>query len=385
MKIESYLENIKNNTIPNQNNNKELKNSNFDKLLNEGNLKITSAQLDNDNSKLSQKQFENLINKLDLKGLSQKEKELYKSIIEDGYISNKEIKDLSYEEVKTLGKFVFKKDDSGEYIDETLINSDLKAGTLLSTAVISDNEDFNKSVFKMVEKLEKDEDITSFMYLITGTFHSNKLIAFPELQEIKYEGKDIKELLEDRISTFEGMLEVSASAELSKTLKSVINQFEDLLNIFDNISKGEKQSSSKSSYNVDITQELIDDLMSMMETGLTKTEIEALEKLITQIKNKIEDSKEEKVAEEEIEELLKELENKIKEIKQRVTGDDTVEVNKESKNIDKEGLSIKMQEFKSMVQSLEKTLEKVQEEANKATAFTSSHEELMLREQFSKN
>lgn len=383
MKIESYLENIKNNTTPNQNNNKELKNSNFDKLLNEGNLKTTSAQLDNDDSKLSQKQFEILINKLELKGLSQKEKELYKSIIDDGYISNKEIKGLSYEEVKTLDKFVFKKDDSGEYIDETLINSDLKAGTLLSTAVISDNDDFNKSLFKMVEKLEKDEDITSFMYLITGTFHSNKLIAFPQLQEINYEGKDIKELLEDRISTFEGMIEVSASAELSKTLKSVINQFEDLLNLFDNISKGEKQSSSKSSYKVDITQELIDDLMSMMETGLTKTEIEALEKLITQIKNKIEDSKEEKVAEEKIEELLKELENKIKEIKQRVTGDDTVEVNKESKNIDKEGLSIKMQKFKSMVQSLEKTLEKVQEEANKATAFTSSHEELTLRKKLS--
>ena len=385
MRIESYLESIKSDITSNQNNNSEIKNSSFDKLLKEESSKNISAQFINDDSKLSQEQFKTLINKLDLNDLSQEEKELYKSIIDDGYISNKELKGLSYEEVKTLGNFILKKDDSGEYIDETLINSDLKAGTLLSTAVISDNDDFNKSVFKMIEKLEKDEDITSFMYLITGTFHSNKLIAFPELQEIKYEGKDIKELLENKISTFEGMLEVSADTELSKVLKSVLNQFNDLLNLFDSISKKEEQSSTKSSYEIDITQELIDDLMSIMQTGLTKTEIEDLEKLISKIKDKIEDSKEEKVSQEKIEELLKELENKIKEIKQRVTGDDTVEVDKESKNMDKEELSIKMQEFKSMILSLEKTLEKVQEEANKATAFTSSHEELMLREKFNKN
>jgi len=391
MQIKSYLDSFSKNAVNAQNNNQKAENTSFDKLLIEKNLqnnvpKEVPVYLEKyDDSKLTQEQFDKLIDKLDLNYLSQEEKELYKSIIDNGYISNEEIKDLSYEEMKTLGKFVFKKDESGEYIDETLLNSDMKAGTLLSTAVISDNDDFNKSVFKMVENLEKDEDITNFMYLITGTFHSNKLIAFPQLQEIDYEGKDIKEFLEDKISTFEDMLEVSASSELSKVLKGVINQFDDLLGLFNSISKNKNEPTTKSSYEVDITQKLIDDLFSLMETGLTKTELESIEKLMNQIKEKIEDSKEKKVSEDKIRELLKELEDKIKEIQKRVMGNDKIEIEKDSNNIKDDELSVNMQEFKSILQSLKIALEKIKEEGTNKTNSISSHEELSLREQLNQN
>jgi len=391
MQIKSYLDSFSKNSVDAQNNNQKAEDTSFDKLLIEKNLqnnvsKEVPVYLEKyDDSKLTQEQFDKLIDKLDLNYLSQEEKELYKSIIDNGYISNEEIKDLSYEEMKTLGEFVFKKDDSGEYIDETLLNSDMKAGTLLSTAVISDDDDFNKSVFKMVENLEKDEDITNFMYLITGTFHSNKLIAFPQLQEIDYEGKDIKEFLEDKISTFEDMLEVSASSELSKVLTGVINQFDDLLNLFNSISKNKDEPTTKSSYEVDITQKLIDDLFSLMETGLTKTELESIEKLMNQIKEKIEDSKEKKVSEDKIRELLKELEDKIKEIQKRVIGNDKIEIEKDSKNIKDDELSVNMQEFKSTLQSLKIALEETKEEGINKTNSISSHEELSLREQFNQN
>ncbi len=391
MQIKSYLDNFSKNAVNTQNNNQKAENTSFHTMLIEKNLENTTSNnvpvyLEKyDDSKLTQEQFDKLIDKLDLNYLSQDEKELYKSIIDNGYISNEEIKDLSYEEMKTLGKFVFKKDESGEYIDETLLNSDMKAGTLLSTAVISDNDDFNKSVFKMVENLEKDEDITNFMYLITGTFHSNKLIAFPQLQEIDYKGKDIKEFLEDKISTFEDMLEVSASSELSKVLKGVINQFDDLLGLFNSISKNKDEPTTKSSYEVDITQKLIDDLFSLMETGLTKTELESIEKLMNQIKEKIEDSKEKKVSEDKIRELLKELEDKIKEIQKRVMGNDKIEIEKDSKNIKDDELSVNMQEFKSTLQSLKIALEKIKEEGTNKTNPLSSHEELSLREQLNQN
>lgn len=391
MQIKSYLDSFSKNAVNAQDNNQKAENTSFDKLLIEKNIqnnipKEVPVHLEKyDDSKLTQEQFDKLIDKLDLNYLSQEEKELYKSIIDNGYISNEEIKDLSYEEMKTLGKFVFKKDESGEYIDETLLNSDMKAGTLLSTAVISDNDDFNKSVFKMVENLEKDEDITNFMYLITGTFHSNKLIAFPQLQEIDYEGKDIKEFLKDKISTFEDMIEVSASSELSKVLKGVINQFDDLLDLFNSISKNKDEPTTKSSYEVDITQKLIDDLISLMETGLTKTELESIEKLMNQIKEKIEDSKEKKVSEDKIRELLKELEDKIKEIQKRVMGNDKIEIEKDSNNIKDDELSVNMQEFKSILQSLKIALEKIKEEGTNKTNSISSHEELSLREQLNQN
>jgi len=391
MQIKSYLDNFSKNAVNTQNNNQKAENTSFHTMLIEKDLENTTSNnvpvyLEKyDDSKLTQEQFDKLIDKLDLNYLSQDEKELYKSIIDNGYISNEEIKDLSYEEMKTLGKFVFKKDESGEYIDETLLNSDMKAGTLLSTAVISNNDDFNKSVFKMVENLEKDEDITNFMYLITGTFHSNKLIAFPQLQEIDYEGKDIKKFLEDKISTFEDMLEVSASSELSKVLKGVINQFDDLLDLFNSISKNKDEPTTKSSYEVDITQKLIDDLISLMETGLTKTELESIEKLMNQIKEKIEDSKEKKVSEDKIRELLKELEDKIKEIQKRVMGNDKIEIEKDSNNIKDDELSVNMQEFKSILQSLKIALEKIKEEGTNKTNSISSHEELRLREQLNQN
>jgi len=391
MQIKSYLDSFSKNAVNTQNNNQKAENTSFHTMLIEKNLENTTSNnlpvyLEKyDDSKLTQEQFDKLIDKLDLNYLSQDEKELYKSIIDNGYISNEEIKDLSYEEMKTLGKFVFKKDESGEYIDETLLNSDMKAGTLLSTAVISDNDDFNKSVFKMVENLEKDEDITNFMYLITGTFHSNKLIAFPQLQEIDYDGKDIKEFLEDKISTFEDMLEVSASSELSKVLKGVINQFDDLLGLFNSISKNKDEPTTKSSYEVDITQKLIDDLFSLMETGLTKTELESIEKLMNQIREKIEDSKEKKVSEDKIRELLKELEDKIKEIQKRVMGNDKIEIEKDSNNIKDDELSVNMQEFKSILQSLKIALEKIKEEGTNKTNSISSHEELSLREQLNQN
>ncbi len=391
MQIKSYLDSFSKNAVNAQDNNQKAENTSFDKLLIEKNIqnnipKEVPVHLEKyDDSKLTQEQFDKLIDKLDLNYLSQEEKELYKSIIDNGYISNEEIKDLSYEEMKTLGKFVFKKDESGEYIDETLLNSDMKAGTLLSTVVISDNDDFNKSVFKIVENLEKDEDITNFMYLITGTFHSNKLIAFPQLQEIDYEGKDIKEFLKDKISTFEDMLEVSASSELSKVLQGVINQFDDLLNLFNTISKNKDEPTTKSSYEVDITQKLIDDLFSLMETGLTKTELESIEKLMNQIKEKIEDSKEKKVSEDRIRELLKELEDKIKEIQKRVMGNDKIEIEKDSNNIKDDELSVNMQEFKSTLQSLKIALEKIKEEGTNKTNPLSSHEELSLREQLNQN
>jgi hypothetical protein len=390
MQIKSSLDSLNKNSFTAQNNNERLENTSFHKLLikenSQNNIhKEVPVHLEKyDDSKLTQEQFDKLIDKLDLNYLTQDEKELYKSIIDNGYISNEEIKGLSYEEMKTLGKFVFKKDESGEYIDETLLNSDIKAGTLLSTAVISDNDEFNESVFKMVENLEKDEDITSFMYLITGTFHSNKLIAFPQLQEIDYKGKDIKEFLEDKISTFEGMLEVSANNELSKVLKSVINQFDDLLSLFNSISKNKDEPTTKSSYEVDITQKLIDDLISLMETGLTKTELESIEKLMNQIKEKIEDSKEKKVSEDKIRELIKELEDKIKQIQKRVIGNDKIEIEKDSKNIKDDELSLNMQEFKSILQSLKIALEETKEKAANKTNPLSSHEELTLINQFNR-
>ena len=329
-------------------------------------------------------EFNNLVEKLNLEHMQKEDKELYKSIIEDRYISNDEIKNLSYKQIETLGKFIFVKEGKNGYIEESLINTDLKAGTLLSIPLITDDENFNKAIFEMVEKMDNDKDIQQFMWPITGTPHSSSLIAFPEIQAKYYNGKDMGEVLDNLISDYKTSVDNSTNANDMKYYQTKISQFTDLLNLYNEFSENGEEKIDNEKYIFDIRLDLVADLLSMIKTGFTVSEIESLERLISEINKLIDDSKDKKVSEEKIKDMIQKLEEELLKLQDRlntqvVKNDDTS--NEES---DTENLTNVMREFKSIVKSLEDSLDQIKEDSTQLIKTMNTDDELRLREKFKK-
>jgi len=332
---------------------------------------------------ITDEEFNNLVEKLQLQDISKDDMRLFKSIIEDQYITNSEVKDLSYEQIETLGKFIFVEDGSDGYIDKTTMNADLKAGTLLSIPIISNDVIFNKSVFEMVEGMDNDKEIQQFMHPITGTYHSSKLIAFPELQSNHYNGKDMGKVLDDLISNYKTSLDNSTRANDHEYYQNKVAQFTNLLNLYNkNAQNGEAIIENK--YLLDIQFDLVEDLLSMIRTGFTVSEMESLEKMIAEINQLINDSKEKKVSEEKIKDMIKKLENEISKLQDRLNTNITVNTSEQTEESDTENLTNIMKDFKSIVKSLEDTLTKIVEESGKLIQTVNTDDELRLREQFKK-
>lgn len=86
---------------------------------------------------------------------------------------------------------------------------------------------------------------------------------------------------------------------------------------------------------LEISQKLLDDILSLFKTGLTVDELEALEKLIEEIKKKIQEEakKNSPSSIDDIKSLISDLENMIAIIKKRITGQSIKESKKEGEEI----------------------------------------------------
>ena len=347
-------------------------NPNFSQRLDPKNFHLDKSEYTTD------EEFNNLVKKLDLEDMNKDDMALFKSIIEDRFISNDEIKGLSYEQMETLGKFVFVEEGQYGYVEESLINADYKAGTLLSIPIITNDTKFNKAVFSMVEQMDDIKEIKLFVAPITGTDKTNKLIAFPELQSKHYNGKDMAKVLNDLVSDFQTSFDNSKTNEEREYYHTKTNQYIDLLNLYNEFSQNGEEKIENEKYLLDIQFDLVEDLLSMMKTGFTVSELEALEKLISEINKLIEDSKEDKVSKEKIEDLIKTLETEIQKLEDRLNIKTTTEEN--NNNEDTKNLTNLMKEFKSIVQSLEDSLNQIKEEATKLLPIVNTDDELKLRE-----
>lgn len=308
---------------------------------------------------ISDEEFNNLVNKLQLQDMKKEDMALFKSIIEDQYISNEEVENLSYAQMETLGKFVFIEDGKDSYIDKTTINTDLKAGTLLSIPIVTDDENFNKAVFDMVSNMNDNVEIVNFMYGITGTHHSAKLIAFPELQSKNYKNKDMGEVLEKIIDNYNIYLDNSKSANDTKYLQNMISKYTDLFNLYQEFSGNEDKKLEKEELIDNIKQHLTDDFLSIMKTGLTVSEVDKLEKSIAKLEGLIESSEDKEISEVEIQDKIKKILEELEAIYRRLGVKETIELDKNIETQNSEGLTNSMKEFKSIVSSLKKALEEI--------------------------
>ncbi len=87
------------------------------------------------------------------------------------------------------------------------------------------------------------------------------------------------------------------------------------------------------------------------------------------------------ISQNEVKDMIAKLEKEIEKLQERITGKKEVEVEDDLETQDSEGLTSAMKVFKSMVKSLENTLEEIKEDSVKNNGRTTTDEELKLIQQ----
>jgi len=281
-----------------------------------------------------------------------------------------------------------KKDEYENYIDETLINTDFKAGSLLSIQTLAKDDSFNKALFQMVNSMDSKTDITMLLAPLTDTHAFASLIAFPDIYHTNYDDKDMDLVLQDLIEKFKTKEDSATRAEDEKVWHNVVSLFTDLYNLYQDIKGTEDQKILEQRYIENLTQKLYEDLICVISTGMTKSEVESLQAMIARINKLIESSKEKDLSESKVKNLIEKLEKEIEKLQDRISDQKEIEIEEDLEVDNSEGLSGTMKAFKSMVMSLQETLEKIKQDGNKNSNNTqtpTTEDQLKLREELVNN
>lgn len=180
-------------------------------------------------------EFLEMLEELDVTNLTDNEKDLFFSIVKNKYISDEEIMSLSYDQVKKMKELIIEKDKEGEeYIKASLISASLKANSLMTTSMISEDETFNKSVFNMIKDMPDGKEAVKLIGLLTGSTNVSDVVAWDEYIDDKnfdfqriYD-KDLTKFIENKIKYFEGQLEQELSTSERKIYEKVVSTFKTL-------------------------------------------------------------------------------------------------------------------------------------------------------------
>lgn len=256
--------------------------------------------------------------------------EKFKIIIEDNYISYEEIKNLSYEEMKQLTDAMKDKDEYGN-----IIKTDKRAAILIGTQAISNNTNFNKAIFNTVNKIEDEKVLDLFMYEVTGTHLSDKLMSNPELQAINYNKQDIKEFVQSQIALYEVKLEGATDAKSKKHYQEILKTY-DILNR--NFLSLNGESLTKEDNTAEELKALLADIISLFKTGFTVSELEQIEELLAKIKKMIKKRAEGNsiASDEDINKQIKQLEEALIALEKRIKGTVVIEVEEENSTEEKD-------------------------------------------------
>lgn len=180
-----------------------------------------------------------------------------------------------------------------------------------------------------------------------------------------------------------------------QTQKSSSNLFSNLLDANTKSSNTQKQNKQEETNDIQTitsrtTRQLVEDLISMIKTGFTVQELESIEKLLAEIKKKLQKESLNSDEKENIKKMLDELEAAIARIQKRITGDATIKANdKNTQSFNNSDSDI--EGFKKRIESIEKRISNLK--ASKLSQFefdskennsTSTKEELELRKNLHK-
>lgn len=254
---------------------------------------------------------------------------LFKSITKDNYVSYDEIKNLSYEQIVQIKDFVMKKDEENNYIQSSFMDHDKKAGMLLGTTAISDNNTFNKAIFNIARKIDDEKILETFMYDMTGTKWSDKLMAYPEFQEIDYSKKDVKEYLADKLASYQIKLDTATDKESKEFYQDMINRLQGLTNHYKSL-QGESIHDNTDPF--ERIRALVKDLISVIKTGFTLEELEYIEKLIEEIRKLLKEraDADKATSNEDIDKQIKAIEDALLALEKRIHGVAIIEMDGET-------------------------------------------------------
>jgi|GEM_PF-3651711 len=260
--------------------------------------------------------------------LSDAEKKLFNSIVEDKYVTYEEVEDLSYDQIQQLKDFIMQKDEDGNYIKRTLLDSDRKAGILISTTAISSNTNFNKAIFNTVKKIDDEKVLETFMYDLTGTEHSEKIIAYPELQVVDYSKEDVGQFVQKQIASYQIKVDTAVDDETKE-------YYQDILNMYNGLNKTYRALNGESLTEGDPLEklrELVADIVSMFKTGYTVSELEYIEQLLEEIRKLLKErnSGDSDISDKEINEQIKAIEKALLALEKRLNGEAVIEMDDET-------------------------------------------------------
>ncbi len=158
--------------------------------------------------KFSDRNFEEFITKMDMDNLSSDEKNLYKSIIKDRWVTDKEVSTLSFEQLKNISKFYNSSENNDTYIGDTDIPTDYKALKLIEAVNVSNDDVFNNLLFERISSMENNEEISAYMSTVTGSKGYNKESFYHDMTQdsLSSPSKNPKNVLDNLITQTEAKI-----------------------------------------------------------------------------------------------------------------------------------------------------------------------------------
>lgn len=184
--------------------------------------------------------------------LSPTEEKIFREILSDDYFTLEEIQSLSFEQVKKLGDFL----DSALYgsgisADKIPLvkGTDIKIGAMFQATRMTDNEDFNRALFKTVQTIDEQIEMMYFFHKLSGNLGWNdKTCLIPERDDPELRKNSTKENWE--ILDYKKFIEASMY-ELNELLKNQVipnedkMKYQELLNIFTVLQKNHNEIITK--------------------------------------------------------------------------------------------------------------------------------------------
>ena len=295
--------------------------------------------------------FEGLLDKLNINDLSKDEKEIYKSILKDGWITNEEIEALSFEQIQTLSRFYKETDSTGSYIQESLILSDFRAKKLLSTAELTMDDAFNEAAYNMLKSMKSDEEIATFSSLVMETHHGigyGSYFRDIAVDPLNRPTKNPKEVLENLILQAENGVEYATNDADREFYEGMLNVYNTLYSEYEkNIEEQGLNYKGKKGFNIDISKGLVDELSSIINQKIPPLSGRGYKAIVDNINRLLDDTKDEKIYEKRIDFVLEDIQRGIEGIE------------KVTPRIDEEEKIKKLDRAKEILESFQTTLQSV--------------------------
>lgn len=154
----------------------------------------------------------------------------------------------------------------------------------------------------------------------------------------------------------------------------------------ENISFSDSLKKDKDLIKEDTTQKLIDDILSILRTGFTISELELLEKLLQQIAKLRKEQDSNNISDKKIDAMIKSLEQAILQLKKRVNGEAIIEAEEEIGVQNKENTPKNTLSFDERIEKIKIDLLDFKQAKKLLEKLTSSnnYEKLELIQEFKK-